>query len=122
MLYNSVESYLSESIGLKSEYVGSQHFERFVFARMKHFRLSSESQYISILYSSPEEREELIESVIVHETWFFRDNEPYKYLKKFLEQEWIPHFSERKLRIMSLPCFHRRGALFNCNNFTGFRS
>ena len=52
---------------------------------------------------SPRQRQ-LIETVIVPETWFFRDREAYVALVKVVLEEWLPAHGDGPLRLLSAPC------------------
>jgi chemotaxis protein methyltransferase WspC len=47
---------------------------------------------------------ELIEAVVVPETWFFRDTEAFRALARIAQAEWLPAESAGVLRLLSLPC------------------
>jgi chemotaxis protein methyltransferase WspC len=71
---------------------------------MQNLGLSSKTDYLCALRSSSSELDTLIDSVVVTETWFFRDNEPFSALVRLIKQRWIPGNRERPPRILSLPC------------------
>lgn len=52
---------------------------------------------------SPQELSELIEEVIIPETWFFRDQQPFALLGK-LVKEWQQSKEKTYLRLLSAPC------------------
>ena len=45
-----------------------------------------------------------MESVVVKETWFFRDREPFRALAGLVQREWLPAHPNGHLRVLSLPC------------------
>lgn len=52
---------------------------------------------------TPEEEQKLIEASVVRETWFFRDQGPFQYLRAYLEcREKLP--LKEKLTVLSAPC------------------
>ena len=58
--------------------------------------------YARYLEEHPSERQELIETLVVPETWFFRDREPFVYLADLGRQR--KPGSGRPLRVLSVPC------------------
>src|SRR5438132_12641699 len=100
----SIEQLLSAKIGLDAASVGSAAIERAVRLRMKNLRLKEIAAYRRLLSSSPAEWDEFIQSVIVTETWFFRDREPFDLLVRFVNERWLPGHAAGQLRLLSLPC------------------
>ena len=45
-----------------------------------------------------------MESVVVTETWFFRDREPFGALVRLVLEEWLPSHPAEPVRLLSLPC------------------
>jgi chemotaxis protein methyltransferase WspC len=60
--------------------------------------------YVALFDKSPAEREELIENVVVAETWFFRDAESFCALVRMVKEQWQPENPSGQLRILSVPC------------------
>ncbi len=60
--------------------------------------------YRQLLETSPEEWEELVEEVVIPETWFFRDWEPFVFLGDYVTSEWLPRCGGRVFRVLSVPC------------------
>lgn len=99
-----LEQQLRERIGLDAATLGPSIIERTVRLRMKSLRLEGVPDYRALLQRSPAEWKELIESVVVAETWFFRDREPFTALTRLvLTQGWSAHLAA-PLRLLSLPC------------------
>jgi chemotaxis protein methyltransferase WspC len=99
-----IESLLKRTIGLHSASVGLPTIERAVQQRLIACGLKDLPSYVERVRSSVMELQELIETVIVPETWFFRDREAFTALGQFVVQEWLPAPSEKKLRLLSIPC------------------
>jgi len=82
-----IESVLRKEIGLDAASIGTSAIERTVRQRMKKLGLESTAEYARLLASFQAELDELIESVVVMETWFFRDCEPFRaFLRLALEK------------------------------------
>lgn len=103
MSIGEIESLLKQTIGLDSASVGLPMVERAVHQRMAACGLKSLPAYLEKVHTSTEELQELIEAVVVSETWFFRDKEAFIALGEFVLREWLPSGSG-KLRLLSIPC------------------
>ena len=66
--------------------------------------LASTDAFYDLLLSSPTEYRDLLEALLVTETWFFRDPEAFATLGGLAMERWLPRHPEGKLRILSLPC------------------
>ena len=66
--------------------------------------LKSADDYEQMLLKSPEEFNELIEAIVVTETWFFRDREPFNAFTAIAVGEWLPKHPDEPMRILSVPC------------------
>ena len=101
-----IEQLLREKIGLDARSVGSSAIERSVRLRMKSLGLKKSEDYQRLLESGPgrDEWEELVESVVVTETWFFRDRDPFAALIQLLRLEWLPQHPAGPARLLSVAC------------------
>jgi chemotaxis protein methyltransferase WspC len=93
-----IDALLKEAMGLDSASIGAASIERAVRTRMAELGATTLREYWQRLLSSPTELQELIELVVVPETWFFRDGEA------FIELARIATDATRGLRVLSLPC------------------
>lgn len=99
-----IERLLKQTIGLDAASVGLPLIERAVQQRIAACDLKNMAAYWQRVSTSQEELQELIEAVVVSETWFFRDQEAFNALGHFVMHEWLPTRSEKKLRLLSIPC------------------
>lgn len=100
---NLVEQLLRTEIGLDSASIGPTMIERAARLRMKSIGLTKPEDYQRLLESSPAEREELVEAIVVTETWFFRERDSFTAFLQ-LAQEWFQQNPAGPLRILSIPC------------------
>jgi chemotaxis protein methyltransferase WspC len=100
----AVEQLLRRTIGLDASSLGRQAMERAVRRRMDHLALSSTEEYARVLVCSDRERDELVESLVVTETWFFRDREPFAAFARLVRERWLPSHPRSMLRVLSVPC------------------
>lgn len=103
MVQAAIEAMLRQKIGLDANSIGSRTIARAVEQRRVACGLSDLSAYFHYLQTSAKELEELIETVVVPETWFFRDKEPFVYLSQYVTSEWLKADSSI-LRVLSIPC------------------
>jgi len=99
-----IETLLRERIGLDAASIGSSLIERSVRLRMKTLGLKDLEDYRRRLRDSEQEWRELIESVVVSETWFFRDRQAFDAMVQYVLTEWLPQHPVQTLRILSAPC------------------
>ncbi len=100
-----IESLLREQIGLDAASIGSSLIERTVRLRMKARGVRDLEEYKEMLESSRAAWDELVEAVVVTETWFFRDREPFRAFVRLVQEEWQPSpRAALSLRVLSVPC------------------
>ncbi|MNR79404.1 putative biofilm formation methyltransferase WspC [compost metagenome] len=97
-----IASLLRHHMGLDVASVGPMLIERAVSERMATLGLTQDA-YLLALQTAPTELQELIELVIVPETWFFRDREAILSLAR-MAREQIASKPDRCVRVLSLPC------------------
>ena len=78
--------------------------QRAVRQRMRSLGLKRLEDYRQLLEHSRAEWHELVESVVVTETWFFRDPEPIAAFVRLVREEWLPAHPTAPLRLLSVPC------------------
>lgn len=99
-----IESLLKQKIGLDANSIGSSTIARAIYQRMADCRISTMAGYLGLLQESPQEWEAFVESVVIPETWFFRERESFNFLKDYVLSEWLANNSNRILQILSVPC------------------
>lgn len=98
------QQFLAQAIGLNAVSIGASAIERAVAARCKACGLDDKLAYWELLQASEEEVQELIEAVIVPETWFFRDTQAFAALVRLVTRGPPRANTTRPLRLLSLPC------------------
>ena len=104
MLRNNIESSLEKKIGLSAESLGPETIEKAMQLRMRACGLTEPAGYLRLLRTSPGEWAELIEAVVVPETWFFRNRKSFSYLGSYVKRKWLPKHKNGVLRVLSLAC------------------
>jgi chemotaxis protein methyltransferase WspC len=95
---------LKETMGLDSASVGNTTIENAVRVRMDSLGYKRREDYWERLNASEIELQELIEAVVVPETWFFRDPDAFTALARLISEEWLPNHPRAVLRLLSGPC------------------
>ncbi len=98
------EGLLKASMGLNAASIGASAIGRAVQERTAACNLGDPAAYWEHLRRSDNELQELIEAVVVPETWFFRDRESFSALARLVRDEWLVSSSDRMLNLLSLPC------------------
>lgn len=98
------ESLLKRTIGLDAASIGSSAVERAVQARMSACNLEDSQAYWKQVSTSRAELQELVEAVVIPETWFFRDREAFAAMVRLAREEWLTNHLQGALRLLSLPC------------------
>lgn len=98
------EHLLKEAIGLDVASIGSSAIDRAVTERQQATGLADRHLYWEQLRSSEEELQELIDAVVVPETWFFRDRGAFTALLEVALPEWLRTHSLGVFRLLSIPC------------------
>jgi chemotaxis protein methyltransferase WspC len=99
-----IEELLATRIGLDPIAVGSPLILRASRRRMKELGLDDLGEYKRRLSQSELELQELVEEVVVPESWFFRDERPFHWLREYVRQRWLTDLLRPVLRVLSLPC------------------
>ncbi|MEN5159588.1 CheR family methyltransferase [Achromobacter spanius] len=96
---------LKRRMGLDSGSIGQAAVERAVRHRMHAAGVDDEQDYLMRVQAWPDEMQQLIEAVIVPETWFFRYPESQVAMATLArERLFAPGCDARVLRVLSVPC------------------
>jgi len=102
MLHTKICTLIKETLGLEITSIGQSTLERAVNHRLQALQLTSQEKYWHILQSSKKELENLVEEVVIPETWLFRDKHYFATLTNLV------HSNHWKLpsvfRVLSVPC------------------
>ncbi|MEH2461799.1 CheR family methyltransferase [Nostoc sp.] len=104
MAQSVIEALLKSKIGLDANSIGTDAIASAISQRMADCGITDIANYLGKLQASTQEWEALIDSVIVPETWFFREPESFAFLKHYVLSEWLPANPQGVLRVLSVPC------------------
>jgi chemotaxis protein methyltransferase WspC len=100
-VHGRIAALLKDKIGLDVDSIGVGSIERAVRDRLTMTGVRDEEAYIEHVSASEMELRELIEAVVVPETWFYRDREAFAALARVATER---RSRNSVLRILSLPC------------------
>lgn len=103
MIWSKIENFLCSQIGFDANIIGTRKIIKAVENRCLICGVNADD-YLQILYKSREEFNELVELLVVPETWFFRDNQTYDTLTNYIRFQWMSKFYTSKIRLLSVPC------------------
>ncbi len=89
---------LNRAMGLAPDSLARSGIEMAVKSRMREAG-TNENSYLSLLRTSDGELAELVEEIVVPETWFFRDSKPFELLF-----DTVIECKYNDLRVLSAPC------------------
>ena len=105
MPFTSIKKLLHQKIGLNASSVGDSSIERAVKHRLEANKLNDVKNYYELLLANSTELAELVEEVVVPETWFFRNNTPFDAFQEYVTKTIAPKLeTSEKIRILSIPC------------------
>ncbi|WAI81106.1 MULTISPECIES: CheR family methyltransferase [Achromobacter] len=106
IMIDEFSALLKRKMGLDSGSIGKAAVERAVRHRMNAVGVADEHEFLRRLHTAADEMQQLIETVIVPETWFFRYPESQTAMASLararLFAAGVPE--SRVLRILSVPC------------------
>ncbi|NIA01215.1 MAG: methyltransferase [Planctomycetia bacterium] len=100
----AIEHLLQQKMGLHSSTVGSGTISQAVEQRMRSCDITGIDDYLNIISHSATELSALIDTVVIPETWFFRDQHPFSAFSDWLRRDWLAGNPGSPLRILSVPC------------------
>ncbi len=98
---NQIIELIEKKIGLKPKSVSFLIWEWVLKERMKLCNLSTYEDYYKRLQMSPHEVQELVELIVVPETWFFRDKSVFEFLTSLIHEKKIQN---GPLKVLSVAC------------------
>ncbi len=105
MSCESIKLLLEDKIGLNPVSVGESSIQRAIHHRLAQLQITDLGKYHSLLLENNKELCELIEEIVVPETWFFRNKTPFEAFNKIFNRHILPgRNKKKKIRILSVPC------------------
>jgi chemotaxis protein methyltransferase WspC len=104
MSLTMIESLLEKEIGVSAGAIGPEVIAKAVRLRVVECGFADIKAYLNLVNTSEEEQGNLIEAVVVPETWFFRNKNSFAFLANYVTGEWLSKHRGDHLRVLSVPC------------------
>jgi chemotaxis protein methyltransferase WspC len=105
MALEEIVNILNAKIGLNPSSIGTSSIERAINHRISCRNCVNIKEYSKLLIHDVKEVRELIEEVVVPETWFFRNKGAFEAFRQHVKNQLLPKSNKRKpIRILSAPC------------------
>lgn len=104
MALNKIKAMVKQEIGLDEVSIGSSLVDSKIKLRMQMIGVESANAYADFLAASKNEMQQLVEELVISETWFFRDHAPFDAMIQFLSQQWKKRGQGSKVHVLSVPC------------------
>ena len=97
-----IEEIVREKTGLDFEILGRKNVENAISTHMRKMGFDNPKEHLDLISGSEEHFAEMIQPLLIPETWFFRYNESFTFLVAHAEKFMAEH--KRAIRILSIPC------------------
>ncbi len=101
---SEIAAWLADFSGISTGIIGNHTLQRAVSQRLEVTGLDDSVTYLDLLLSSPQEQQNLVELVVVPETWFFRDRQPFVHVRAHINALIAAGLPSQPLRLLSAPC------------------
>jgi chemotaxis protein methyltransferase WspC len=101
--FAEIEAIITECIGLDTESIGTRAFDRAVELCLGRDP-NAYAEFIGGLRAGGSQLDDLIDRLVIPETWFFRDQQAFELLRQRVLDGWIARLGGPPLRILSAPC------------------
>lgn len=98
------EALIREKLGLKADSISSRQINKALQGRRVACGMPDLETYFHYLETNKQEWWELVDHIIVPETWFFRHREAFRFLQHYIKTEWLTQKLPPKLNLLSVPC------------------
>lgn len=98
------QQWLKKHIGFSPEIISHHDCLIKIQSRMAIKKINDANVYYQFLLDSEKEQKAIIETMIVPETWFFREHGSLDFLPHFVKTHWLPSRPTLPLRILSVAC------------------
>ncbi len=100
----SIRDFLRDTIGLDHDTIGASILDSAIKKHMQSLNIENTDDYLASLQSSSVRTEELIELVVINETWFFRQPEAFNHLRTVANKKRTSLSRQKPFRVLCLGC------------------
>lgn len=104
MPLTEIERRIVDTLGLDPAALGRDALDSAIRHRMAQSGIPEEAAYQEFLRQTPEEFQALLETVVIPESFFFRDHETFAFLARIVRSRLHSPEPPPLLRILSVPC------------------
>jgi chemotaxis protein methyltransferase WspC len=104
MSISIIKTLISQKIGIDFATMSERYIEKAIEQRCSACGSIDIKSYYQLLQTSPAELAELVEKIVVPETYFFRDPKSFSFLLNLVRTEWLSRPHNYVFRILSIPC------------------
>ena len=99
-----VEAAVRQRVGFDPQTIGGESLDRALRRRMTESGVDDRDRYVKRLLHDEAEFGEFLDQLLVPETWFFRDRQPFHCLRRFVTTRRQTARLGECLRVLSIPC------------------
>lgn len=101
---SAIAAWLAEYSGISASIIGNHSLQRAIGERLKATGIEAGEPYLEHLLAYPKEQQNLVDLLVVPETWFFRDRQPFVQLRNYVGEKIAAGRPPQPLRLLSAPC------------------
>jgi chemotaxis protein methyltransferase WspC len=98
-----VETILAEAIGMDAASIGEAALHESIRSAYRGSGIADPAEFVAAVREDEERLRDLVACVVVPETWFFRDEAPFEFVRRHAVAWTLAH-PGRVLRVLSAPC------------------
>lgn len=99
--FEELLTYIERNLDFETGFYNNSYLDRRITARMRRTDTEEYREYQKLLEANPDERDELLDSLSINVTGFFRNPEAWEKLRGVLQELTADH---RSVRVWSAPC------------------
>jgi chemotaxis protein methyltransferase WspC len=103
-IHAGIRQFAQARLSLELASLTPGYLRRAIHQRMAACGMARPDDYYQWLQSHSNEQQELVECLVVPETWFFRDRDSFNLLKQWSQSHWLSPRAIRSIRLLSLAC------------------
>lgn len=100
---DKIKAILKKEIGLDTSTIGESTINKITSQRMRKCDIDNLDAYYKHLINNSEELHLLLETSVIPETWFFRDEKPFKIILDNISNG-LKNANTKKCKILCIPC------------------
>jgi chemotaxis protein methyltransferase WspC len=96
---------IEKNVGISIDSIGEASFQRAITQKMHELNIKDRDLYYARVSSSEVDFQNLMEELVVPESYFFRDPTTYDFLETYIANDLLPlNKKGQTIRVLSIPC------------------